>query len=169
MTPNPRRRVSWWATALVAAGTAAAALATRPPPSLAETVRGAVPDSAGGFRAYVVFQAEDCSSNLAFTRVFGRPALRGVALVGVLAGAATEDVGSAFGQTAGRGTVVPVTRRSGRALSVLGFRQTPFLVLVDSTNAVRYAAAAPQGFDEIEALDATLRRLVTPTHSQGDR
>lgn len=131
------------------------------PAVLAETFGPPAGVDARQFHAVVVLQAEDCESATEFLKLFQRPAVRpNMTLAAVVLGS-RDEYGVASSRLAVDG--VPSLRRGGFAAAVslrsLGFRSTPFIVVFDRRNQVRYAAEAPHGYAEYQRLASFLTWL----------
>ena len=119
-------------------------------------------DGTGAFRAYVVVQPADCTSNLEFARVFAPEKFRRrLPVTGLVTGRAVaqDDLLTAqrkFEEFAGTDHVIPLSRKSAGALAGLGFTRTPFLVIVDSESRVRFASEPPRTFEGLRAFDQLL-------------
>lgn len=122
------------------------------------------PESTTPFRAYIFFQPMDCSGNLEFLRVFARPKFRSsIAVTGMLSpGTAADQKAEAirrFGDLTGSRAVLSSSREVAAALVALGYRTTPFVVVLDGQGHVRLATPVPQSFEASRNLDRQLADL----------
>jgi hypothetical protein len=116
------------------------------------------------FRAYVFFQPADCASNLEFLRILARPKFQStVAVAGMLTGADDDRVKDhatrRFSDLTGRDVVLSPTRKVAAALAALGYRTTPFLVVLDVHGQVRFAASVPTSFEASRSFERQLFEL----------
>jgi hypothetical protein len=146
----------------VALCTAALLFANPRPKALASVLPA--PEPGAPFRAYVFFQPVDCSGNLEFLRVFARPKFRSsVAVTGMLppGTAANEKVDATrrFGDLTGSPVVLSSSGEIAAALVSLGYRATPFVVVVDEEGQVRLAASVPLSFEASRTFERQLAEL----------
>ena len=126
------------------------------------------------YRAYVFFQPADCAGNLEFLRILARPKFRStVAVIGILSGStsAGEAAGAAqkFRDLTGRATVLPSPRKATSALTALGYRKTPFVIVLDPSGQVRLASAVPGSFEESRRFERQLLELTHAPTARGSR
>lgn len=101
-------------------------------------------DTSKLYHAYVVMQAGDCTSNLEFLQIFDRPELR--ERFGVSGLVVESSVDEARALLAERQIRLPVKRMRSSLASqsrLLGYRKTPFIVVINKGGVVRYTAPAP--------------------------
>lgn len=162
VTTCVRRYRGFAAPLVVALCTGVLVLAQSTPKALASVLPP--PESAAHFRAYIFFQPVDCSGNLEFLRVLARPKFRSsVAVIGMLApGTAAEEAADAtrrFHQLTGSNAVLASSREVDAALIPLGYRQTPFVVVVDANGQVRFATSVPSSFEASRSFERQLAEL----------
>lgn len=128
-----------------------------------------VPPGAQPYHAYVFFQPADCATNLEFLRIFARPRFRStVSVTGMLSGStsteATVNATHRFTDLTGRGSVLSPSRKTAGALVALGYRTTPFVIILDPSGRVRLASAVPTSFEASRQFEKQLLELTrTPT------
>lgn len=152
--------------------TAGIVVASPKPRALGEVL----PVSAGPpppFHAYVFFQPADCSANLEFLRVLARPRFRHtMAVTGIITQTtdADEKAISArrFRNLVGRGTVDFSSRKVNAAMVALGYRETPFIVVLDLHGQVRFGAEVPTSYEASRGFERQLAELThTPAVAAG--
>jgi hypothetical protein len=131
------------------------------------------PAQGAPFRAYVFFQPVDCSGNLEFLRILARPKFRAaIAVTGMLApGTRVDEEADAkrrFGALTGGGVVIPSSRQVAAALVPLGYRTTPFVVVLDREGQVRLATSVPQSFEASRGFERQLAELALHTPSRSE-
>lgn len=115
--------------------------------------------------AYVVLHPKDCSSNLDFLRVFGRPKFRSTISITALVNGPVTETGRANATrqlrelTGSNNNLRPLSSEAANALSALGYRATPFVVVVDSNHQVRFATSVPNTFEALQSLERLLVEL----------
>lgn len=124
-----------------------------------------VPEVETAFRAYVFFQPIDCSGNLEFMRVFARPKFRSsIGVTGMLSPSIAEDervdAKRRFRDLTGSPAVLSSSREVAAALVALGYRTTPFVVVLDEHGQVRLAASVPVSFEAGQNFERQLAELV---------
>lgn len=112
---------------------------------------------------YVLFQAADCDSRLSFVDVLRRPSLSRLDVAGVVLGSAAElDRATVALRRAGTKLRLRLGRRADRESAArLGYRETPFLVVIDGSRRVRLTAPLPRTDRERTTLASALESLAS--------
>lgn len=130
----------------------------------APSLKVLVPPLAEGreFHAYFAFQAADCAGNLHVLDIFQRPVVaQNVSINGIALGAAPQ-AREASRRVAARGYALPVLLADGsmvQALTTLGMRSTPYLVVLDSRGEPVLTSHAPREAGEYVRLARRLSQL----------
>jgi hypothetical protein len=133
----------------------------------------AAPDSAPeALRALVVFQVRDCETPRPWLRVFDEPGIRDhVVVSGVVVGRDAE-LGEAARRMEAVYRRIPMRlagRPGARVLWHLGYRTTPYIVLLDAEGRVRFASAAPADPTDAETFKQAVRGTIAPLMNAEDR
>lgn len=127
---------------------------------------GTAPAPGPGYTAWIVVQPEDCESNLSLLGLLARPLVaRGIPRVELrLIGGPADTVGlrERLGPDAASLGLGVVSHRSVRPLRFLGFRRTPFLIVLDGEGQVRLAVESPRAAEDFVRLGAVLTALAAP-------
>ena len=115
----------------------------------------------GKYQAFVVFQSADCDARLDFLTIFRRPKLASFSVTGLFVGTREEEEEARDFLSARQPhtSVRRIDRGTARALQSIGYRLTPFLILVDADQRVRLAAPLPRTDDEYMQLVTLLEAL----------
>lgn len=136
-----------------------------------------LPDGAGRaagapLSVVAVFQARDCDSNLQVLQLFRRPELRrGFRAYAVLLPTGAED-GAAMVRFREQFPEVPIrigTSAELRSLTPLGYRQTPYFVVLDREARVRFGAPSPPDPESYLRLARTLGAVAQSAVIGGSR
>jgi hypothetical protein len=117
------------------------------------------------YQSYVVLQPGDCTSNLEFLHLFSRPKIRSQVRIGAVVvgdGQAVKRAKEALARQGFDLPVQPLSNRIARALTPLGYSETPFLIVLDTARRVRVATTAPAGYDDLSRFEAILEQVVQP-------
>lgn len=137
---------------------------TSPKPRALDEVLPVSASSSSPLHAYVFFQPADCSANLEFLRVLARPRFRStVAVTGMISrstGAGEKAISARrFRDLTGRGVVRSSSQKVDAAMVALGYRTTPFIVVLDLHGQVRFAAQVPTSYEASRGFERQLAEL----------
>lgn len=116
------------------------------------------------YRLVVVLGPGDCEGGLAFIHLASRQRFRNtLSVTGVLVGTRAETR-VAQQRLRARGFDLPLSARPGglRAAGPIGYRSTPYLLLVDEEGRVRFAADLPSVPAEMREIEQAIRSIVLP-------
>ena len=120
--------------------------------------------AAAGLRAYVLVSADDCESNLFFASYFApSPDSTRVHLARLLLTDEPERLPELRRLIERKGTALPLDTAGAALLTsvrTLGMYRTPFLVIIDEDETVRYSGPSPWTVDGYVALGRLLPFLV---------
>jgi hypothetical protein len=131
---------------------------------------GGPPARGNGYRVLLVFQVRDCESPRPWLRVFDEPGIRErVAVSGVVLGGGVKE-GEAAERIEAVYRRIPLRaagRAGARTLWWLGYRSTPYVIILDSDGRVRLATPAPMSDEQADQLRRAIRHLIaTPQRSE---
>jgi hypothetical protein len=140
-------------------------VATRPATTASPSSLLAAAQTGGAsHRALVVFQLEDCESNLAFLSALTRDGRLLMPLEGALVGS-REDLTPATRALARNGYPIPagmVDDALVRTVRMMGYERTPVLLILDGAGRIRYTASPPGDHGDQALLQATLAGFMAP-------
>ena len=115
-------------------------------------------------RETVVLGPGDCESGLGFIHLASQRRFRNMlSVTGILVGS-PADTRIAQQRLRARGYAIPLHARSSgpRAAEPIGYRSTPYLLLLDESGRVRFAADVPVHGREMRAIEQAIRSIVLP-------
>ena len=120
------------------------------------------------FRAVVVLQTKDCDGRIDFMHAFSRPALKDAFSTGALVIGGPADATAAAQSLRARGLGIPVSavRQDQHPGRFLGYRQTPYLLVLDRQDRLRLAVPGPSSTLELLALEREAEGLLQSVPGQ---
>ncbi len=122
------------------------AMTSRTGPTIAGGLGLPTPDPTRPLTAVAVLQEADCEGTVDFLRAFRRDALRGYRVVVLVPDRDPDAVERRLVDRVGPVVVEHAGRRTVRALRSLGYRRTPFLVVLDAEGRIRFSTPGDDFF-----------------------